>query len=105
MSVNMDGILVVTRAVWRHMQARGGGSIVNQSSTAAYLHSGPLRPRQDRRQQADGAAGRRDHRRRPRRQARDRDFEDFLGCPTPVDRGRQDFVVRAAPHRLERWPR
>ncbi|MDO9495087.1 MAG: SDR family oxidoreductase [Nocardioides sp.] len=40
MSVNMDGVLVVTRAVWKHMQARGGGSIVNQSSTAAYLYSG-----------------------------------------------------------------
>jgi NAD(P)-dependent dehydrogenase (short-subunit alcohol dehydrogenase family) len=40
MSVNMDGVLVVTRAVWKHLQARGGGSIVNQSSTAAYLYSG-----------------------------------------------------------------
>ncbi|MCD4534934.1 SDR family oxidoreductase [Nocardioides sp. cx-169] len=40
MSVNMDGVLVVTRAVWRHLKARGGGSIVNQSSTAAYLYSG-----------------------------------------------------------------
>ena len=40
MSVNMDGALVMTRAVYRTMQARGGGSIVNQSSTAAYLYSG-----------------------------------------------------------------
>ena len=40
MSVNMDGALVMTRAVYAHMQARGGGSIVNQSSTAAYLYSG-----------------------------------------------------------------
>jgi NAD(P)-dependent dehydrogenase (short-subunit alcohol dehydrogenase family) len=40
MSVNMDGALVMTRAVYPHMQARGGGSIVNQSSTAAYLYSG-----------------------------------------------------------------
>jgi NAD(P)-dependent dehydrogenase (short-subunit alcohol dehydrogenase family) len=40
MSVNMDGALVVTRAVYPHMQQRGGGSIVNQSSTAAYLYSG-----------------------------------------------------------------
>jgi NAD(P)-dependent dehydrogenase (short-subunit alcohol dehydrogenase family) len=40
MSVNMDGALVVTRAVYPHMQKRGGGSIVNQSSTAAYLYSG-----------------------------------------------------------------
>ena len=40
MSVNMDGALVMTRAVYSHMQKRGGGSIVNQSSTAAYLYSG-----------------------------------------------------------------
>ncbi len=40
MSVNMDGALVVTRAVFPHMQKRGGGAIVNQSSTAAWLYSG-----------------------------------------------------------------
>jgi NAD(P)-dependent dehydrogenase (short-subunit alcohol dehydrogenase family) len=40
MSVNMDGALVMTRAVYPTMQRRGGGSIVNQSSTAAYLYSG-----------------------------------------------------------------
>lgn len=40
MSVNMDGALVMTRAVYPAMQARGGGAIVNQSSTAAYLYSG-----------------------------------------------------------------
>ncbi len=40
MSVNMDGALVMTRAVHRSMRQRGGGSIVNQSSTAAYLYSG-----------------------------------------------------------------
>lgn len=40
MGVNMDGALVMTRACFGHMQARGGGSIVNQSSTAAYLYSG-----------------------------------------------------------------
>ena len=40
MSVNMDGALVCTRAVWPHMKARGGGAIVNQSSTAAWLYSG-----------------------------------------------------------------
>ena len=40
MSVNMDGALVMTRACYRQMQKRGGGSIVNQSSTAAYLYSG-----------------------------------------------------------------
>jgi 3-oxoacyl-[acyl-carrier protein] reductase len=40
MSVNMDGALVVTRACLPHMQARGGGAIVNQSSTAAWVYSG-----------------------------------------------------------------
>ncbi len=40
MSVNMDGALIMTRAVFGSMQRRGGGSIVNQSSTAAYLYSG-----------------------------------------------------------------
>jgi NAD(P)-dependent dehydrogenase (short-subunit alcohol dehydrogenase family) len=40
MAVNMDGALVMTRAVYPHLQSRGGGSIVNQSSTAAYLYSG-----------------------------------------------------------------
>ncbi len=40
MNVNMDGALIVTRAVFGHMQKRGGGSIVNQSSTAAWLYSG-----------------------------------------------------------------
>jgi NAD(P)-dependent dehydrogenase (short-subunit alcohol dehydrogenase family) len=40
MSVNMDGALVMTRACLPAMQARGGGAIVNQSSTAAYLYSG-----------------------------------------------------------------
>jgi NAD(P)-dependent dehydrogenase (short-subunit alcohol dehydrogenase family) len=40
MSVNLDGALVVTRAVFAHMQQRGGGAIVNQSSTAAWLYSG-----------------------------------------------------------------
>ncbi len=40
MSVNMDGALVMTRALFASMQKRGGGSIVNQSSTAAYLYSG-----------------------------------------------------------------
>ncbi|MBH0780208.1 SDR family oxidoreductase [Nocardia bovistercoris] len=39
MSVNMDGALNVTRAVWPHMTKKGG-SIVNQSSTAAWLYSG-----------------------------------------------------------------
>ena len=40
MSVNMDGALVVTRACFKHISRRGGGAIVNQSSTAAWLYSG-----------------------------------------------------------------
>ncbi len=39
MSVNLMGALVCTRACYRSMRRRGGGSIVNQSSTAAYLYS------------------------------------------------------------------
>lgn len=39
MSVNLDGALNVTRAVYPHM-TNGGGAIVNQSSTAAWLYSG-----------------------------------------------------------------
>jgi 3-oxoacyl-[acyl-carrier protein] reductase len=38
--VNMDGALACTRACYRHMRRRGGGAIVNQSSTAAWLYSG-----------------------------------------------------------------
>ncbi len=33
------------------------------------------------------------------------DFEDFLGCAQPVNRGQQVFVLRAALHHLERWAR
>ncbi len=40
MSVNLDGALVMTRALYPEIAKRGGGSIVNQSSTAAYLYSG-----------------------------------------------------------------
>ncbi|MDL4771697.1 MULTISPECIES: SDR family oxidoreductase [Thermomonosporaceae] len=40
MAVNMDGALLCARAVHPHMRARGGGSIVNQSSTAAWQYSG-----------------------------------------------------------------
>ena len=40
MSVNMDGALVMTRACYPEMHKRGGGAIVNQSSTAAWLYSG-----------------------------------------------------------------
>ena len=39
MSVNLDGALLCTRACWEHMAARGGGAIVNQSSTAAWMYS------------------------------------------------------------------
>lgn len=39
MSVNHDGVLVCCRAVYKHMAKRGGGAIVNQSSTAAWLYS------------------------------------------------------------------
>ncbi|MCP2339783.1 SDR family oxidoreductase [Actinomadura rupiterrae] len=40
MAVNMDGALLCTRAVVPHMQARGGGAVVNQSSTAAWQYAG-----------------------------------------------------------------
>lgn len=40
MGVNMDGALLCTRACYEAMSARGGGAIVNQSSTAAWLYSG-----------------------------------------------------------------
>lgn len=40
MAVNMGGALVCTRAVYENMATRGGGAIVNQSSTAAWLYSG-----------------------------------------------------------------
>jgi NAD(P)-dependent dehydrogenase (short-subunit alcohol dehydrogenase family) len=39
MSVNLDGALICTRAVYKKMAERGGGAIVNQSSTAAWLYS------------------------------------------------------------------
>jgi len=39
MSVNLDGALVCTRAVYKSMADRGGGAIVNQSSTAAWLYA------------------------------------------------------------------
>jgi NAD(P)-dependent dehydrogenase (short-subunit alcohol dehydrogenase family) len=40
MAVNLDGALVMTRACYPHLRARGGGAVVNQSSTAAWLYSG-----------------------------------------------------------------
>ncbi len=39
MGVNLDGALACTRACYPHMARRGGGAIVNQSSTAAWLYS------------------------------------------------------------------
>ncbi|GAA0958036.1 SDR family oxidoreductase [Actinocorallia libanotica] len=40
MAVNMNGALYCTRAVFRSMRRRGGGAIVNQSSTAAWMAGG-----------------------------------------------------------------
>jgi NAD(P)-dependent dehydrogenase (short-subunit alcohol dehydrogenase family) len=39
LGVNMDGALACTRACHQHMVRRGGGAIVNQSSTAAWVYS------------------------------------------------------------------
>jgi 3-oxoacyl-[acyl-carrier protein] reductase len=40
MDVNMNGVLRCTRSCHKHIAARGGGAIVNQSSTAAYMAGG-----------------------------------------------------------------
>jgi len=40
MEVNMNGALLCTRACYESMQSRGGGAIVNQSSTAAWMGAG-----------------------------------------------------------------
>jgi len=40
MDVNLHGALMCTRAVWKHMRAVGGGAIVNQTSTAAWMAAG-----------------------------------------------------------------
>jgi NAD(P)-dependent dehydrogenase (short-subunit alcohol dehydrogenase family) len=40
MAVNMNGALLCTRAVYQSMVDRGGGAIVNQSSTAAWMGAG-----------------------------------------------------------------
>lgn len=40
MNVNLNGALLCTRACYRSMQERGGGAIVNQSSTAAWMGGG-----------------------------------------------------------------
>jgi 3-oxoacyl-[acyl-carrier protein] reductase len=37
MNVNMNGALLCTRACYRSMQKRGGGAIINQSSTASFM--------------------------------------------------------------------
>ena len=39
MAVNMNGALLCARAVYKSMHQRGGGAIVNQSSTAAWIAS------------------------------------------------------------------
>ncbi len=40
MRINAHGALIMTRAVVEHMTAGGGGAIVNQSSTAAWMNMG-----------------------------------------------------------------
>ncbi len=40
MNVNVDGALLCTRACYRSMAKRGGGAIVNQSSTASWMGVG-----------------------------------------------------------------
>ena len=40
MAVNMNGCLLVTRAVYESMVERGGGAIINQSSAAAWMGAG-----------------------------------------------------------------
>ncbi len=40
MDVNLDGALLCARACYRSMKERGGGAIVNQSSTAAWMGVG-----------------------------------------------------------------
>ncbi len=40
LAVNLLGALNCTRACYRDIRSRGGGAVVNQSSTAAYLYSG-----------------------------------------------------------------
>jgi len=41
MAINFHGCLLTTRAVVASMKARGGGAIINQTSTAAYMGYGP----------------------------------------------------------------
>jgi 3-oxoacyl-[acyl-carrier protein] reductase len=39
--VNAHGLILMTRAVLPHMKKRGGGVIINQSSTASWMFGGP----------------------------------------------------------------
>ena len=55
MSVNLDGALWCTRAVYKKMAKRGGGAIVNQSSTAAWLYANFYGAGQGRDQRPDPA--------------------------------------------------
>jgi len=41
MNINLHGALLATRAVVPAMKAQGGGAIINQTSTAAYMSTGP----------------------------------------------------------------
>ena len=86
MSVNMDGALLCTRAVYRKMAKRGGGAIVNQSSTAAWLYSELLRPGQGRHQRPDPAAG---HRTRRAEHPHQRDRARARSTPRPTGRPRR----------------
>jgi NAD(P)-dependent dehydrogenase (short-subunit alcohol dehydrogenase family) len=40
MNVNMNGALLCARACWGSMKERGGGAIVNQSSSGAWMYAG-----------------------------------------------------------------
>jgi NAD(P)-dependent dehydrogenase (short-subunit alcohol dehydrogenase family) len=40
MNINVNGVLLCARACVPHMRKRGGGAIVNQSSTAAWMSAG-----------------------------------------------------------------
>jgi 3-oxoacyl-[acyl-carrier protein] reductase len=44
LEINLIGVLICSRAVFAHMKAQGGGSIINISSTAAYPLPLPVLP-------------------------------------------------------------
>ena len=96
MSVNLDGALAVTRAVYPHMKE--GGAIVNQSPTAAYLYSGFYgRPGQGRDQQPDLPARHRARRQQhPRQRDRARPHR-HRGYPDDHPRGDGQDMVKALP--------